>query len=90
MMSQARAISKPPPMATPLTAAITGLVRSYRAVSPANPDEGWPLRSPPPAWYFRSLPALKARPAPVTIATHSSGSAANSSNTSDSSALPGG
>ena len=28
MMSQASAISKPPPMATPLTAAITGLSRS--------------------------------------------------------------
>ena len=40
--------------------------------------------------YLRSLPALNARLAPVMMATHSSGSAANSSNTSDSSALPGG
>ena len=37
-MSQASAISKPPPIATPLTAAITGLCKSKRDVIPANPD----------------------------------------------------
>ena len=40
MMSQASAISKPPPMATPLTAAITGLSRSWRLVSPPKPLGG--------------------------------------------------
>ena len=91
MMSQARAISNPPPIATPLTAAISGLFRSKRAVMPPKPVAGASLRSPPAAVYLRSLPALNARPpAPVMIATHRSGSAANSSNTLDSSALAGG
>ena len=81
MMSQASAISNPPPMATPLTAAITGLSRSKREVSPAKPERTNP-RLPPEAWNLRSLPAEKARsPAPVTMATHCSGSAAKSSHT---------
>ena len=46
MMSQASAISKPPPMATPLTAAITGLSRSWRLVSPPKPLGGLCGRSP--------------------------------------------
>ena len=45
MRSQASAISNPPPMATPFTAAITGLVRSKRVVRPAKPDGGVPMRS---------------------------------------------
>ena len=40
MRSQASAISKPPPMATPLTAAITGLSRSWRLVRPPKPLGG--------------------------------------------------
>ena len=78
MMSQASAISKPPPMATPLTAAITGLSRSKRLARPPKPLAGWTGRLPvlacSSAWYFRSLPAQKAlSPAPVMMATHSSG-----------------
>ena len=89
MMSQASAISNPPPMATPFTAAISGLVRSNREVRPAKPEGGLPIL-PPVAWCLRSLPAEKARsPAPVTIATHWSGSAAKLSNTSPSSKCAG-
>ncbi len=81
MRSQASAISKPPPMATPLTAAMIGLSQSKREVSPANPPLSQP-RLPPAACHFRSLPAQNAlSPAPVTIATHCSGSAEKSSNT---------
>src|SRR5436190_3704013 len=81
MRSQASAISKPPPMATPLTAAIISLSQSKREVSPANPPLSQP-RFPPAACHFRSLPAQNAlSPAPVTIATHCSGSAEKSSNT---------
>ena len=46
MMSQASAISKPPPMATPFTAAITGLSRSKRLASPPKPLGGWTGRLP--------------------------------------------
>ena len=81
MRSQASAISKPPPMATPLTAAMIGLSQSKREVSPAKPPVSQP-RLPPAACHFRSLPAQNAlSPAPVTIATHCSGSAEKSSNT---------
>ena len=83
--SQASAISKPPPMATPFTAAISGLSRSKRLVRPAKPDGGLPIL-PPMAWCLRSLPAEKARsPAPVTMPTHWSGSAAKALNASSSS-----
>ena len=47
--SQANAISIPPPMATPLTAAITGLLRLNLAVRPPNPVSGMPDLSPPAA-----------------------------------------
>ncbi|MGY4486683.1 hypothetical protein ACVWWR_005874 [Bradyrhizobium sp. LM3.2] len=81
MRSQASAISKPPPMATPLTAAMIGLSQSKRAVRPANPPLSQP-RLPPAACHFRSLPAQNAlSPAPVTIATHCSESVEKSSNT---------
>ncbi len=90
IMSQASAISNPPPMAKPFTAAITGLYRSYREVRPPNPVAGigtgdfWP-----DAANLRSLPAEKAfSPAPVTIATHKSGLLWNSSNTRPISAFP--
>src|SRR5260370_23544104 len=80
MRSRARASSKPPPIATPLTAAMIGLSQSKREVSPANPPVSQP-RFPPAACHFRSLPAQNAlSPAPVTIATHCSGSAQKSSN----------
>ena len=81
MRSQASAISKPPPIATPLTAAMIGLSQSKREVRPAKPPVSQP-RLPPAACHFRSLPAQNAlSPAPVTIATHCSGSAEKSSNT---------
>ena len=81
MRSQASAISKPPPIATPLTAAMIGLSQSNREVRPAKPPLSQP-RLPPAACHFRSLPAQNAlSPAPVTIATHCSGSAEKSSNT---------
>src|SRR5882757_70862 len=79
--SQASAISNPPPIATPLTAAMIGLSQSKREVSPAKPPLSVP-RLPPAACHFRSLPAQNAlSPAPVTMATHWSGSAEKSSNT---------
>src|SRR5258708_17418184 len=57
------------------------LSQSTREVSPANPPLSQP-RFPPAACHFRSLPAQNAlSPAPVTIATHCSGSAEKSSNT---------
>ena len=87
--SQASAISKPPPMAKPLTAAISGLSRSKRLVRPAKP-EATRWRVPPAAWYLRSLLAENAlSPAPVTIPTHCSGSAAKSLNTASNSACAG-
>ena len=79
-MSHASTISHPPPSATPFTAAITGLVRSCRSVRPAKPVGGRAM-APPSACHFRSLPAQKARPAPVTTATRSAGSASKASNT---------
>src|SRR5204862_1986597 len=85
MMSQASAVSNPPPIATPLTAAISGLSRSKRWLSPANPVAGRGPRRPA-ACTLRSLPAEKARsPAPVMMPTHSSGSAANSFHTASNS-----
>src|SRR5205807_704562 len=76
MMSQASAVSNPPPIATPLTAAIRGLSRSNRWLIPANPVAGRGPRRPA-AWTFKSLPAENARfPAPVMMPTHRSGRAA--------------
>ncbi len=81
MMSQASAVSNPPPIATPLTAAMRGLSRSKRWLSPANPVAGRGPRRPA-AWTLRSLPAENARsPAPVMIPTQRSGLAANSFHT---------
>ena len=72
-MSQASAVSKPPPIATPLTAAISGLSRSKRCDSPAKPVAGRGPRRPA-ACTFKSLPAEKARsPAPVMMPTHKLG-----------------
>ena len=47
--SHARAISIPPPIATPFTAAIIGLLRLNLLVSPAKPVSGIPDLSPPEA-----------------------------------------
>src|SRR5690606_28662111 len=82
-MSQHKAVSNPPPMANPFTAAISGFSRSKRVDRPANPvGGGVPL--PPWAVYLRSLPAENAlSPAPVSTATHKSSSAAKSSHTRD-------
>ena len=92
MMSQASAISNPPPMATPFTAAITGFSMSKRLARPPKPLAGCCGRLPVffwiSAWYLRSLPAQKAlSPAPVMMATHSSGLALNSSNAATSSSF---
>ena len=87
--SQARAISKPPPIATPLTAAITGLTKSNLEVSPAKP-RGIGGLTLPSACHRKSFPALKARPSPVIIATHNSSSFAYSSKTSANSRFAGG
>ena len=46
MMSHASAISNPPPMATPFTAAITGLSRSKRLARPPKPLGGLVGRLP--------------------------------------------
>ena len=46
MMSEASAISKPPPIATPLTAAITGFSRSKRLARPPKPLAGCTGRLP--------------------------------------------
>jgi len=79
MRSQASAVSKPPPIATRLTAAMIGLSQSKRVVSPANP----PLSQP--RFSARRLPfqvvagAERLVTGPVTIATHCSGSAEKSS-----------
>ena len=78
--SQAKAISKPPPIATPLTAAISGLFKLKREVKPAKPELFLSI-FPPSAWYLRSLPAQKAlSPSPVIIATQASSSLEKSSN----------
>ncbi len=91
MMSQARAISKPPPRATPFTAAITGLNRSCRSVMPPKPPLHFTSKRSPEAAALRSLPAEKARsPAPVMMATQASSSAAKASKARPSSALAGG
>ena len=49
MRSHARAISIPPPIATPFTAAIIGLFKLKRLVRPAKPVSGIPDLSPPEA-----------------------------------------
>ena len=47
--SQANAISNPPPIATPLTAAMIGLFKLNLLVSPAKPDSAIPMVLSPPA-----------------------------------------
>ena len=79
--SQARATSKPPVMATPLMAPITGLRQAITAQ--AGFSEGSvalaarsPFGSLPSS--FRSSPAVKARsPAPVRTITFTAGSASS-------------
>ena len=78
-MSQARISSRPPPAATPLTAAMIGLGQSKSRVMRPKGGRASPWRSPPfavrSAVTLRSFPAQKARsPAPVRMATHISGS----------------
>ncbi len=61
---------KPPPIAKPLTAAITGF-----SSAPVMNGSSWAGRLPPgvPCWSvsFMSSPAQKPRPVPVKIATSS-------------------
>ena len=74
--SAARTSSKPPPKASPLTAAMTGLPMSRNSVRPANPPGPWSASAlSPAAAAFRSQPAQKNfSPAPVRIPTRSAGS----------------
>ena len=74
IMSQERATSVPPASADPVIAAISGLVRSRRAM-PAKPpflvDNAPPL---PAEISLRSAPAQKALPTAVRMPTQTSGS----------------
>ena len=91
--SQASAISNPPPMETPFTAAIRGLVKLNLEVKPAKPEEAILISIFPPAsaWNLRSFPAEKARsPSPVTIPTQRFSSLSNSFQTSSNPACAGG
>src|SRR5437899_736655 len=83
MMSVPSTISKPPPQATPLTAAMRGLSRLRGWFKPPNPPAPQSSSdSSPAAAPFRSQPGLKKRsPEPVTIATRSAGSSRNVVNT---------
>src|ERR1700694_2010928 len=83
MMSGPSTISKPPPQAMPLTAAIRGLSRLCGWFRPPNPPAPQSSSdSSPPAALFRSQPGEKKRsPAPVTMATRSAGSSRNIVNT---------
>lgn len=79
--SHANAISKPPPSARPLTAAITGLTMPKRDVSPPQPDAGSVTRAIS-ICCFRSCPTQYARsPAPVMMASLCASSASNASKT---------
>ena len=74
MMSQDSAVSNPPPMAKPFTAAMMGFSRSKREERPAKPFSviGF-FGGTPEAVALRSFPALNAlSPAPVSTATQRS------------------
>src|SRR5882762_2260722 len=83
MMSVPSTISKPPPQAMPLTAAIRGLSRLrgwFRPPNPPTPQSS--SDSSATAAPFRSQPGEKKRsPAPVMIATRSAGSSRKAVNT---------
>src|SRR3954447_17538801 len=78
--SQASAISRPPAIAKPSTAAISGL-RAERWTMPAKPRSPTHGRSPVTN-ALRSMPALKPLPAPVITPTVRSPSASSSSSAS--------
>ena len=69
--SAAKANSKPPPTASPLTAAMTGLSRSHNSVSPAKPPspKSASIASPSDAAFKSHPPQKKRSPAPVITAT---------------------
>lgn len=72
--SQASTISRPPPSAWPLTAAISGLSRSKRCVRPAKPEAG-KSSADPVALALRSDPEQNApSPAPRMTASRRSAS----------------
>ena len=72
-MSHDSAVSNPPPMAKPLTAATMGFSRSKREDRPAKPLAGIVAFDPPAAVAFKSFPAENAlSPAPVRTATQRS------------------
>jgi len=86
---QVMAISSPPPTQKPFTAAMMGLVMSPRMVRPPNPAFGMYTVFLIP--HFKSLPLQNdSVPAPVMMATHSSGSAKNALKASSSSSCAGG
>ena len=69
--SQISAISKPPPSAWPLIAAISGFLASSssnRARGEASKCPAGPAEAAGPSPWLRSAPAQKARPAPVITA----------------------
>ena len=73
--SAASANSKPPPIARPLTAAITGLSSVKNSVRPAKPPGPWSASIASPATAAdKSQPAEKKRPVPVMMATRRAGS----------------
>src|SRR4051794_4112389 len=75
--SQASAISRPPAIANPSTAAISGL-RAERCTMPAKPRSATHGRSPVTN-ALRSMPALKPLPAPVRTPTLRSSPASRAS-----------
>src|ERR1700693_6267962 len=84
MMSVPSTISKPPPQAMPLTAAMMGLVRFLEYLTPAKPPTPQSESdSSAPVAALRSQPGEKNRsPAPVTMAMRNSGSSRNAVTTS--------
>ena len=80
--SHASAISQPPATASPLTAAITGLVVAPTPNMSVSGKRRGPVRIRPPPGDERSLPEQNASPAPVTIPTYCSGSASKATKAS--------
>ena len=82
-MSQSRAISQPPPIASPLIAAMNGLGLREKSINSTRPSGRTPVTASPlaarSAASFRSMPAQNARPVPVRIPTRIFGSALKSS-----------
>ena len=88
--SAASASSKPPPMARPLTAAITGLPKLKNSVKPPKPPgPWWASMASPSVAPAKSHPAEKKRPVPVRMATRKLGSSCSLANAAYSARLVG-